>query len=191
MKTAIEIIDDLFLGDQNVANNYDELVNKRIKYIINCADDFPNIYNNYFHYTNLNLADDNPNHLITVFNNIYNFIVTALESNERVLIHCVHANTRSVSIIIMFLIKYKQMSLKSAIELVKNKNNNIIPKMIYIKKLIEYEKNIGTSTYFEYDYYIDTTSKILNISENEVINKLDKFCNKDNINENDIINLFF
>lgn len=177
-----QIIDYLFLGNANDAQNFKELRNNRIKYIINCADDCENYFKQYFHYTNLELVDDNANNLLSIFNNIYGFIKASVSGKQPILIHCVNANTRSVSIVLLFLMKYTNVSLASAISTIKKKNNNVIPKLEYINKLIEYElDSTNVSTYSTNDYWFDTASIVSNKTVNDLKNQY-SVINEHNIN---------
>ena len=58
------------------------------------------------------------------------------------LVHCVAGISRSASMIIVYLMKYQNMSLKDAHELVKSKRNFIRPNLGFWKQLVDYERKI-------------------------------------------------
>jgi atypical dual specificity phosphatase len=58
------------------------------------------------------------------------------------LVHCVAGISRSASMIIVYLMKYQNMSLKDAHELVKSKRHFIRPNLGFWKQLVDYERKI-------------------------------------------------
>lgn len=111
-----EIIPNLFLGDLLKAleskNSFDIIINLS-GYDYNLFNDVK-IYN----YT----IDDNPfEDIIKIINETNEIIKTELENNKKILVHCYAGRSRSVSVIMGYLIKYHGMSYNDAEQLIKSK----------------------------------------------------------------------
>ena len=70
------------------------------------------------------------------------FIENALNNKGRVLVHCALGMSRSPSIVIAYLIKYKKMTFYEALNLVQKKHQMTKPQSSFLKQLVEYEKKL-------------------------------------------------
>ena len=137
------IVDNmLFLGSQYSSKNETLLENNITQVIsIGCNpiyNDLPNV-NNY----KFDIEDNcDKNNVETFFTNIipktHYIINTLLNKNINVLVHCQAGMSRSVIVIITWLIKYKNMDYDSAYWYVKHKRGIISPNVAFV----EYTKNI-------------------------------------------------
>jgi protein tyrosine phosphatase len=66
--------------------------------------------------------------------------------NGRVIVHCVMGVSRSCSLVLAYLMKYKGMSLKQAFDLVSSKRSVVRPNAGFWRQLIEYEKKLLNSS---------------------------------------------
>ena len=122
-KYLSEIIPNfLYLSSYNAAKN-NELLNKNgITHIINCAADFcANVYENEYNYLSFYLKDHVMENIECVFYESIQYIEKAKESNGKVLVQCIQGISRSVSIIIAYLIYKNKMTYDKAFELVQSK----------------------------------------------------------------------
>jgi protein-tyrosine phosphatase len=109
--------------------------------IVNCTDRVVNKYPNVFEYLKLGLKDETSQDLKFCFDECFQFIENHLKNGNSVLIHCMAGKSRSVSIVLAFLI-YKKWTLQEALKLVLKKRSNISPNLGFFSQLIEYEKQI-------------------------------------------------
>lgn len=139
-KWASEIIpNQIYLGSGSDASNREELYNKNIKRILNVADDVPNYYPNNYKYLNLFVSDFGQDKgIIRVFPDAFDFLNTAKDNNETVLIHCAAGRNRSVTIIIAWLMFSERLSLKYCYNFIKSKRSVCLQKDMKLQ-LLEYE----------------------------------------------------
>jgi len=131
------IIDNIYLGSSLGASNYNLLKYYHIKYIINITDMIPNFYQDKdIQYFNINIKDDgidtlNKNQL----ENSYYFINQSIINKSNIFIHCFVGRSRSVSIIIYYLMKKYKLNYENALNIIKNKR-------IYANPSIHLKNNI-------------------------------------------------
>ena len=134
------IIDNIYLGSSYNASNYDLLQKLDIYRIVNVSDDVPNFFENNidFEYFYQNIKDNG----IDIFEKndldlIYNFIK---KNDSNVLVHCVVGRSRSVTIVIYYLMKEHKMSVDEAINFIKTKRDQINPSLRFINSLKKIQK---------------------------------------------------
>jgi hypothetical protein len=71
------------------------------------------------------------------------------QNDGRILVHCVAGVSRSASVCIAYLVKYKRMSLRKAYYHVFNKRPCIFPNFGFWRQLVEYERCIRGETSVE------------------------------------------
>ena len=130
-----EIIPNLFLGDLPKAleskNSFD--------IIINLSGYDYSVFNDAK--IHKYIIDDNPfEDIIKIINETNEIIKTELENNKKILVHCYAGRSRSVSIIIGYLIKYHKMTYNEAEQLIKSKrlDNEININIGFIAQLKKY-----------------------------------------------------
>jgi hypothetical protein len=162
------IIDNIFLGDFNTAENKSLLVKKNIKYIFNVAiecnpsDDIKKM-GIFIH--KYNIYDDYDIN-INILNDIFNKIEAVEPSDGNILIHCAHGRSRSVCVILYYLMKKHNYSLEKSLELVKEKRPIIHPSPNYIKLLSTYDLSFNIDNH--YVNYLKNNLE-LNFSEDKII----------------------
>jgi len=131
---AHHIIDNLYLGSMYSASDYDYLKNNNIKAIVNITMDVPNFYENDISYFNINIADNGEDILLSdKLNQCIHFIDS--NYNNNILIHCVFGRSRSVSVLLYYLIKRKHMNLENSLILIKEKRPYINPSLSLINNI--------------------------------------------------------
>ena len=138
----IEIIPHLFLGSIGSASNLKELQNCKITHIVCCAKGIKNFFPNNFKYLNLDLLDSETADIKKYFGASNKFIDDAIRNNGNVLVHCHAGVSRSSTILIAYIMKYKEMKLDKVLELIRSKREKVNPNNGFIKQLKEYEKEI-------------------------------------------------
>ena len=125
----------LFLGSQYSSRN-NELVKYNISHVISIGCDpvynLPNITNHKF-----NIEDNgDPNNVFTFFSKIipeiHDLINNLLDNNIKVLVHCQAGISRSAIVVIMWLIKYKNMDYDCAFAHVKERRPIISPNSSFV-----------------------------------------------------------
>ncbi|KAF9673306.1 hypothetical protein SADUNF_Sadunf10G0010400 [Salix dunnii] len=151
------IEEGLFLGSLGAATNKDALNSKNITHILTVADSFPPSYPNDFVYEvigvcslhlmyNLVIAevvtDRYDTNLSQYFNKCFNFIDEAKRQGGGVLVHCFVGRSRSVTIVVAYLMKRHGMGLSEALAHVKSKRPQAGPNSGFISQLQDFEKSL-------------------------------------------------
>lgn len=132
------IIDNIYLGSCYNASNENLLKELNIKKIVNISDDIPN-YHNDIEYYNYKIKDDGIEQFnLEEMNKLIDFIKT---DDRNILIHCVMGKSRSVTVVLYYLMKIHNMSLENALEFLNKKRNVINPSICFIKYLQNIENN--------------------------------------------------
>ena len=87
------------------------------------------------------IIEDFPNIDISkYFSEAFEFIEKAKNNQSIVFVHCQMGKSRSVSIVIAYLMKYFKHSFASAFDFVRSRRKIAFPNIGFIKKLKEYEQ---------------------------------------------------
>jgi len=91
----------------------------------------------------LNVVLDSPDtDLLMHFDECFSFIDEAISSGGNVLVHCFAGRSRSVTIVVAYLMKKHRMSLESALSLVRSKRPQVAPNEGFISQLENFEKSL-------------------------------------------------
>lgn len=134
-----KIDENLFIGDYMVSINYNILTQYNISHILVCGEELSCRYPRDFKYKHLMIADTPSTQISDYFQEVYEFIKDGL-LNGCVLVHCAQARSRSVSMIISYIMKSKQISFKKAFEMLKKKHPIADPNQGFKKQLVNYEQ---------------------------------------------------
>ena len=129
------IIDNVYLGDIVSATN-DNIINT-IDIIINISK---SRYKEYEHimYHHIDIDDSRYENIVKYVDEIINIIKA--NSNKKILIHCMNSVSRSVSLVLFYLM-FINYSLKDAYDYLKSKRSQYTkPNIGFSKQLINYEK---------------------------------------------------
>ena len=144
--SVAEIIPNLWLGNIKIAKNKQFFDDNNISIVINCSRDIP-FYSNYTNNIRISVNDNlKHNEIVRLYKYMdksSNLIHKELLDNKSILVHCYAGVQRSASIIAAYLIKYGEMSLKTAILSIKSKRHNAFtPSVNFLEALIQFEKDI-------------------------------------------------
>lgn len=127
---SIEILPNLWIGNNNVANNNVFFSDKNIRYVVNISNNIPNYFQN-VNYLNIHYINKN------AFENVLTFIKLAYKKNVGILIHD-KINKLSMMFAVYFMIKHLNLSFHDIIKyLIINKYNYIefIMNNVFLNKL--------------------------------------------------------
>ncbi|KAM1086862.1 hypothetical protein EV1_012484 [Malus domestica] len=137
-----QIEEGLFLGSIGAANNKDELKNLNITHILTVANSLAPAYPNDFVYKVINVPDRVCTDLKQHFDECINYIDEATRSGGGVLVHCFVGRSRSVTIIVAYLMKKHGMSISQALEHVKSRRPQASPNAGFISQLESFERSL-------------------------------------------------
>ena len=135
----IEICQGLFLGNQESSQNSSFIQTRKITHIINAASkDCPSYIHPHVQYYNIPISDEISASITPYLSTSINFIKKAHEENGCVLSHCEKGLSRSVSIVIAYLISEKKMSYRSALNKTLEVRPHTQPNPKFTKELVEF-----------------------------------------------------
>ncbi|XP_058759727.1 dual specificity protein phosphatase 1 isoform X2 [Vicia villosa] len=137
-----EIDEGLFLGSIGSARNKVALKNVNVTHILTVAGKHAPAHPGDFVYKVIDAADKEDTNLKQYFNECFEFIDEAKKNGGYVLVHCFAGRSRSVTIIVAYLMKTRGMSLSEALQHVKNKRPKAAPNRGFVRQLEEFEKSL-------------------------------------------------
>lgn len=138
----VEIQSHLYLGDIHAARSRSVLKDCRITKILNVSQ-LDNAFENDDELEYKQIAvEDAPNvNLSEHFPDAFRFIENARLKGERVLVHCHAGMSRSVTVILAYLMQTEGYTLETAYDFVKDKKPNIQPNFSFMGQLLDFERS--------------------------------------------------
>jgi hypothetical protein len=136
----IEIVEGLYLGNAQTAQNSHYLKKLGVTHVLTVASGLPPVFPKKFKYKIVDVQDTDDDNLEAHFDECIQFIQSALDAREGVLVHCRAGVSRSASIVIAYVMKAKKMGVQEAMDFVKEKRNQICPNQSFIKQLENFAK---------------------------------------------------
>ena len=137
------IIDNIYLGSSYHAANWDWLTTNNIKTIVNAALEVDNFFSDDLEYISGYSIRDNG---LESFTNIDTLVDQIREKHTRVegntLVHCLVGRSRSVTIIIAYLMKYHRMTVEDSIKHIVSKRSYANPSLKLVQNLNEYQTHL-------------------------------------------------
>tara|TARA_B110000114_G_C14876803_1_gene311065 strand:+ start:150 stop:647 length:498 start_codon:yes stop_codon:yes gene_type:complete len=149
---ADNIIDNIYIGNVYDAHNVDKLNQYNIKNVISAVTGFDNMYDNSFNHMSLNLIDNENQNIIHYFEITNHYIDNIISKNisssseynkNKILIHCICGVSRSVTILLAYIIKKYNYTPIYALKLVQKKRHIANPNPNFMKQLWTYYKEIN------------------------------------------------
>jgi len=142
-----EIIPGLWLGDKNIALNKDFYKDNSIDIVINCSKDLPFI-NLDIEKVRLKIHDNlEKEEIINMYHNldyITNYMYENILLCKNILVHCYAGKQRSATIVLAYILRYSNLKLEKAVELLKYKKTDVFtPTINFIEALKLYNKDIN------------------------------------------------
>ena len=142
-----QILPHLYLGCRKVAACLPSLRENDITRVLNVTSSVPNQFQDMdgFVYKQIAVEDSHEVDMIEHLPEAFCFIEEAKNRGEKVLVHCHAGMSRSVTVIIAYLMKYYHYTLDNAFDFVKQRKQNISPNFSFMGQLIEYEARLKPS----------------------------------------------
>lgn len=140
------ILPGLYVGGIWTAHSEYQLRHFKISHIINVAKEGQNKFPNTIIYRKLNWDDNEHQNIIQDLDQIVDFIHVRLNPKDpkviqgNVLVHCIMGRSRSISVIIAYLIKYKNMTFDEALNYVSRIKYDANPNEGFRIQLRQYAK---------------------------------------------------
>ena len=132
-----QITKHIYIGNLSAAYHQGFIKDNYIEYMITAIWDIPTI-NESLTSLNVNIIDVPNNDIKKHFMITNTFIETAISANKNILIHCVCGVSRSVTIVVAYLIKKLGITPKDAIDFIKSRRSVANPNKGFLLQLEEY-----------------------------------------------------
>ena len=138
----VEVLPHLYLGDIQIARNRDVLKRYDITKILNVSK-LDNSFESEkeLEYKQIAVEDAPDVNLSEHFPDAFRFIESARQGGERVLVHCHAGMSRSVTVILAYLMQTEGYTLDKAYDFVKDKKPNIQPNFSFMGQLLDFERS--------------------------------------------------
>ena len=137
------ITENIYIGDIHSASSLKVLKDLDIKNVICAIKGMEPMFPNDLNYINLELIDTELQQINDVFDDTNKFIEKCISNNEKILVHCVCGVSRSVSIVIAYLIYKEKFTYEQALNLIKIKRNVAQPNKFFETQLKRYYDEIN------------------------------------------------
>lgn len=138
-----EVQEGLFLGSIGAAYNKDELISRKITHVLSVANMIEAMYPSDFKYKRVEVRDSADVNLEEHFEECFAFINEARQSGGAVLVHCFAGRSRSVTVVVAYLMKTLRMSFTEAFVLVRAKRPQAAPNPGFIFQLRKFERKLA------------------------------------------------
>lgn len=135
----IHIIDNLYLGSSVTAAFYKGLKSHNIKHIINITEHSRNYFPEEIDYLTIKIEDQEDEKITPYLDKTCDYIKQ--NKNDNILIHCHWGRSRSVALILNYLINEKNKDLTESILLLKEKRPGVSINKKFIEEIVN-KKNI-------------------------------------------------
>lgn len=144
-----EVLPSLYLCGACAIVRPETLEKLEIKFVVNATVELPDtpLPDDRPEYLRVAIKDSRESNLIEYFDQVADMVEKTRQEDGKSLIHCVAGVSRSVSLVLAYLMKYADMSLKNAFQHVRAVRPQVRPNLGFFKQLIEYEQRLhGTTT---------------------------------------------
>jgi protein-tyrosine phosphatase len=159
-----QIADRLYLGSIGAALNLPELLSVGITHILCTATGVRSMHPDKFVYRTLTVLDSHSESLIDHFPDSIHWIECVLRENisRKILVHCFAGRSRSVAIVLAYLMYKLRIPLSVALLHVRQFRTNANPNMGFINQLKAFEQELFTSKRsFAFDTLLDDLNSLI------------------------------
>ena len=140
-----QIISGLWLGSISDATNHQALIEHTITVLISVHDDAQNVPKDPVSQVRFWCADRSDANLLEIMDPAADAVAASLKQGANILVHCLEGRSRSSSVVCAYLMKYRNLSLREAFALVKQKRDIAEPNRGFWRQLAAFERYIHGS----------------------------------------------
>ena len=114
-----EVFPGIWVGGQRASEDKERLQSLNIKHVLNTATQLPKCFEGDFNYLKLDLLDAAHERLGPHIPTAIAFIKAAVDAEEPILVHCMAGQSRSVSMVLAYMIQEHHFALNDALAEIK------------------------------------------------------------------------
>jgi protein-tyrosine phosphatase len=138
-----QIIDRIYIGNFEAANNLRLMKDYGFTHVLVTATKLPTPFPKHFTYLKIEVQDALTEDIRAHFEQCLEFMNEALRGRDNsILVHCMQGISRSPTIVIAYLMKYKKYNLTRALETVKFRRPEVKPNLAFMKQLQAYDDDL-------------------------------------------------
>ncbi|XP_077979068.1 dual specificity protein phosphatase 19-like [Glandiceps talaboti] len=141
---VVEVRPWLLLSSEDAATDIKLLTQHKVTHILNVAPFMDNSVEGDFIHLKVPILDLPETDITSYFDQCFKFITEAKQSGGIVLVHCNAGVSRSVSIILAYLMSTEGALLQESLQRLRDVRSKVGPNQGFMKQLEEYEKKVGT-----------------------------------------------
>jgi hypothetical protein len=139
---ANEVYPNIYVGNLSSSMNSDELYTNGITHVMSVMNgsicwNYPNIKYSIYH-----INDDSWTDISKHFESAIGFIENAINNNGKVLVHCKEGVSRSVTMVMVYIIYKERISPSAALDMIKKIRSKVQPNKGFMRHLQEYYEKI-------------------------------------------------
>ena len=137
------ILEKMVLGNAYNARNFYELEKHNIGLVVNCSKDIPNYFEDSLQYIRVSVEDKLDQDIYTFLDKTINIMDEYLTNNpeKNIFVHCFMGSSRSATVIIAYLIKFRKYTRRDALLFLKQKRHLVNINVDFFKQLKKFECN--------------------------------------------------
>lgn len=133
----------LMIGRGSATKSYRYLLDMGITHILNATEEIGNFFPEHFVYLQCPVRDNEKADIGQYFNAAADFIRTAEQGKGRVFVFCVSGVSRAPTMIIAYLVKYREVCLIDAFDFLSSLRPVALPNRHFLFQLAEWEISLG------------------------------------------------
>lgn len=137
------ILERMVLGNAYNARNFYELEKHNIGLVVNCSKDIPNYFEDSLKYIRVSVEDKLDQDIYTFLDKTINIMDKYLTDNpeKNIFVHCFMGSSRSATVIIAYLIKFRKYTRRDALLFLRQKRPLVNINVDFFKQLKKFESN--------------------------------------------------
>jgi len=137
------ILERMVLGNAYNARNFYELEKHNIGLVVNCSKDIPNYFEDSLKYIRVSVEDKLDQDIYTFLDKTINIMDKYLNDNpeKNIFVHCFMGSSRSATVIIAYLIKFRKYTRRDALLFLRQKRPLVNINVDFFKQLKKFESN--------------------------------------------------
>lgn len=129
------IVDNIYLGSAFNAADYRWIKSNNIKHIVNVTPSISNYYEDMINYTRYDTSDLESGSLLSYYEDFYEQVTK--NSDDFFLVHCFAGKSRSVALVLYYIMKKYNKDYDDAIEYMKIKRPGINLNIVFVNEIKE------------------------------------------------------